>query len=118
VSVSADYLAYVLDQLAELGGVRSRRMFGGAGLYRDELFFGLIADDTLYLRADDSNRADYTARAARAFRPYPDRPEVSMRYYEVPADVLEDRDELVEWARRAVRCAMVAAPAAKTRTKR
>jgi TfoX/Sxy family transcriptional regulator of competence genes len=53
-----------------------------------------------------------------AFRPYPDRPEVSMRYYEVPADVLEDRDDLVQWARRAVRCAMVAAPAAKTRTRR
>ncbi|MFZ0009254.1 MAG: TfoX/Sxy family protein, partial [Steroidobacteraceae bacterium] len=66
MTVSSDFLAYVLDQLAELGGVRSRRMFGGAGLYCDELFFGLIADDTLYLRVDVSNRADYTARAARA----------------------------------------------------
>jgi len=102
VTVSADFLAYVLDQLRELDNVSSRRMFGGAGLYRDELFFGLISDDTLYLRVDDSNRADYSARGAAPFRPYADRPELSMSYYEAPADVLEDARELAEWARRSV----------------
>jgi DNA transformation protein and related proteins len=102
MTVSADYLAYVLDQLAELHGVRSRRMFGGAGLYCDESFFGLIADDTLYLRVDDSNRADYTARAMAAFRPYRDRPQLSMSYYEVPAEVLEDPGLLATWAARSV----------------
>ena len=102
MTVSADFLAYVLDQLRELDNVSSRRMFGGAGLYRDELFFGLISDDTLYLRVDDSNRADYSARGAAPFRPYADRPELSMSYYEAPADVLEDARELAEWARRSV----------------
>ena len=66
---SADFLTYVLDQLAGLADVTSRRMFGGAGLYCDEFFFGLIADDPLYLRVDDSNRADYTARGMGKFRP-------------------------------------------------
>ncbi len=47
MTVSADYLAYVIEQLAELGGVSSRRMFGGAGLYCEEFFFGLIADRRL-----------------------------------------------------------------------
>lgn len=59
---SSDFLAYVLDQVAGLGGVTSRRMFGGAGLYCEDFVFGLIADDVLYLRVDDSNREDYTAR--------------------------------------------------------
>jgi DNA transformation protein len=58
MTLSADFLAYVLEQLAGLGGVSSRRMFGGAGLYCDEFFFALIADDVLYLRVDDSNRDD------------------------------------------------------------
>lgn len=102
MTVSADFLAYVLDQLAQLGDVSSRRMFGGVGLYSDEFFFGLVADDTLYLRVDDSNRAEYTARAAAPFRPYADRPEVSMSYYEAPAEVLEDARLLAEWARRSV----------------
>jgi len=102
MTLSADFLAYVLDQLAALDNVSSRRMFGGAGLYCDELFFGLISDDTLYLRVDDSNRADYTARGAGPFRPYADRPELSMSYFEAPADVLEDARQLAEWARRSV----------------
>ena len=110
MTVSADYLAYVLDQLAALGEVSSRRMFGGAGLYCEEFFFGLIADDTLYLRVDDSNRADYAARAARPFRPYADRPELSMSYYEAPAEVLEDALRLTEWARRSVEVAQRAPP--------
>jgi DNA transformation protein len=114
VTVSADYLQYVLDQLTQLGGVSSRRMFGGAGLYCDEFFFGLIADDTLYLRVDDSNRKDYAARGAAAFRPYADRPEVSMSYFEAPAEVLDDARQLIEWARRSVAVAQLA-PARRRR---
>ena len=110
MTVSADFLAYVLDQLAALGEVSSRRMFGGAGLYCEEFFFGLIADDTLYLRVDDSNRGDYTARAAQPFRPYADRPELSMSYYEAPAEVLEDALTLTEWARLSVEVAQRAPP--------
>jgi DNA transformation protein and related proteins len=113
VTVSADYLQYVLDQLAQLGEVSARRMFGGVGLYHEEFFFGLIAEDTLYLRVDDSNREDYTARAAAAFRPYPDRPEVSMSYFEAPAEVLEDARQLSEWARRSVAVAERAPPPRK-----
>ena len=113
MTVSSDFLAYVLEQLAGLAGVSSRRMFGGVGLYCEELFFGLIDNDTLYLRVNDDNRADYTARGMSAFRPYADRPELSMSYYEAPADVLEDPAQLVSWARRSVAVAMAAAKPAR-----
>jgi DNA transformation protein len=112
VTVSSDFLAYVLEQLEQLqqlGEVSSRGMFGGAGLYCGELFFGLISDDVLYLRVDESNRADYAGRGAAQFRPYADRPQISMSYYEIPADVLEDAAECVRWARHSVEVAMRAA---------
>lgn len=115
MTVSADYLQYVLDQLAALDNVSSRRMFGGAGLYCDELFFGLISDDTLYLRVDDSNRGDFTTRGAGPFRPYADRPELSMSYFETPADVLDDARQLAEWARRSIAVAQRAPPGRKRR---
>lgn len=105
MTVSSDYLVYVLDQLAGLGGVSSRRMFGGAGLYCNEFFFGLIADDVRYLRVDDSNRNDYAAHGMKQFKPYADRAEFSMNYYEAPAGVLENAGELVGWARRSVEVA-------------
>ena len=114
MAVSREYLDYVHDQLSGLGGVSSRRMFGGAGLYCDEFFFALIDNDTLYLRVDDANRADFTTRGMGQFRPYADRPELSMSYYETPADVLEDPAQLVSWARRSVAAAMAAGkPATK-----
>jgi DNA transformation protein len=118
MTVSSDYLAYVLEQLAQLGHVSSRRMFGAAGLYCGEAFFALIAADVLYLRADDSNRAAYTARGAAQFRPYADRPHLSMNYYEAPAEVLEDAAQLVEWARRSVAVALQAPPPARRAARR
>ena len=113
MAVSSEYLDYVHDQLSGLGGVTSRRMFGGAGLYCDEFFFALIDNDTLYLRVNDANRADFTTRGMGQFRPYPDSPQPSMSYYETPADVLEDAAALVAWARRSVAAAMAAAKPAK-----
>jgi DNA transformation protein and related proteins len=119
MAVSSDYLDYVRDQLSGLGGVTSRRMFGGAGLYCDEFFFALIDNDTLYLRVNDSNRADFTTRGMGQFRPYPESPQLSTTYYETPADVLEDAAELVAWARRSVTAAMAAAkPAAAANSMR
>jgi DNA transformation protein and related proteins len=118
VSVSSDYLTYVREQLAGLEDVTSRRMFGGVGLYSGELFFGLIDDDVLYLRVDDSNRDEFVSRGSRAFQPFKDKPEYSMSYYEAPAEVLEDRDELVVWARKSAAVASRAPKSTRSRPRR
>jgi DNA transformation protein and related proteins len=112
MSVSQEYSQYVLEQLSGLGRVVPRRMFGGVGLYCDDLFFALISGDALYFKADDSNRADYVARGMRPFCPYRDQPERSMAYYELPADALEDAEECVAWARRSLAVALAAAATA------
>jgi len=117
MAVSHDYLQYVLEQLSGLGRIASRRMFGSVGLYCDDLFFGLISRDTLYFKVDDTNRADYMARRMGQFRPYADKPEFSMAYFEVPAEVLEDGEECVAWARRSVTVAL-AAPKPASASKR
>jgi DNA transformation protein and related proteins len=111
MAVGEGDLTFVLDQLAGLGGLRARRMFGGVGLYCRDLFFALIDDGILYLKVDDRTRARYTRRRLKPFAPdgMP-----SMSYYPVPAAILEDADALVVWAREAVDVAGRAA-AAKTR---
>lgn len=105
--VSKDFSDYVREQLQLLPAVTSVRMFGGLGLYSEGLFFALIAGDTLYFKVDASNRDDYLQRGAPPFKPFPDKP--SMSYYGVPADVLEDADELARWARKSVAVALTAA---------
>ncbi|MFL6549756.1 MAG: TfoX/Sxy family protein [Povalibacter sp.] len=99
MTVSSDYLAYVVDQFAPFAKLNTRRMFGGIGLYWDDLFVGLIDDDVLYLKVDDSNRHQYVARGCKPLQPTADM--VSVNYYQVPEDVLEDSDALKTWARQA-----------------
>jgi DNA transformation protein len=118
MTVGAAFLQYVLEQLERLRGVAHRRMFGGVGLYCDDVFFAVIEDDTLYFKVDDTTRPEYESRRMRPFRPYKDRPEVSMTYYTVPAEVLDDAEELVSWARRSVSAAATAKKTPRPKAKR
>lgn len=104
MAVSESYLFFVEEQLGRVAAVRSRRMFGGVGLYADDVFFAVIADDELYLKVDDETREAYIARGMEPFRPYKDAR--SMEYYQLPAEILEDVDELSVWARDAVEAAL------------
>ena len=104
MSVSGEYIEYVVDQLGCIGAVTAKRMFGGVGLYHDGLFFGLIASDMLYFKVDDDNRSAYESARSKPFQPYGDG-SYSMNYYEVPVDVLEDVDQLRTWANEAVAAA-------------
>jgi DNA transformation protein len=102
MSVSPSFRTFALEQLGRsVQGIRGRSMFGGVGIYTRELFFALIADDTLYFKVDESTRLDFEARGMGPFRPYGDDRE-SMYYYKVPDDLLDDPDELGLWAEKAV----------------
>jgi DNA transformation protein len=77
-------------------------MFGGYGLYCGNNFFGIIWKGRLYFRTDAQTRANYAERGMKTFRP---RPQQALKtYYEVPVDVLENCDLLVQWAKRAMSC--------------
>jgi DNA transformation protein len=104
--VQPQYLAYVLEQLAALSSVSSNRMFGGVGLYSDGLFFGLIDDDTLYFKTSPENIDQYRSRNMPKFMPFPDKTGAVMGYHQVPADVIEDPETLVAWARQSVAVAL------------
>jgi DNA transformation protein len=112
--VSDAFLGYVLEQLAGLGRVASRRMFGGVGLYHGGAFFSIIDDDALFFRVDDATRPAYQALDAGPFAPIPGQ-QPMRAYYEVPVDILDDRDRLTAWAARAAAVARAVA-ARKRRT--
>lgn len=123
---AADPLSeYLVDQLRDWAPVTVRRLFGGWGIYRGPIMFGLIARDAIYFRVDDHNRPDYEEAAAKPFlhtarrrtgaapsaaRPFtyamPNGKTVEMAYYEVPADILEDGEALGQWASKAEAAAL------------
>lgn len=98
-------VAYLLDLLAPLGAVRAKKMFGGYGFYRDDVMFGLIADEVFYLKADDGNRADFEAQGLPPFVYYKQGKPYTMSYYRPPAEALEDGEELCRWARKSYEAA-------------
>jgi DNA transformation protein len=101
--VTAEFRDFVLDQLARVPELRSRRMFGGIGLYSGQWFFAILAADELFFKVGEGNRAAYEAAGSEPFRPLADakRP-VSMSYWRVPIEVLEDSAELTGWAHAAI----------------
>jgi DNA transformation protein len=104
MAASEEYIDYILGQLSDMGTVTHRRMFGGAGLYLSGLFFGLIDDDILYFKVDDTNRAAYTDAGMEPFRPYGPG-SYSMSYFQVPEAVIEDPERLAAWGMNAVEAA-------------
>jgi DNA transformation protein len=106
---SREFRDFVLDQLAALGNVKARSMFGGVGIYSETLMFALIADDQLYFRIDEQTRARFAAAGQTPFT-YDGRGKtagrvIEMPYYSVSLEVLEDPTEAVDWARDAVAAA-------------
>lgn len=109
MSVSQQYLEYLLDQLGAVRRLSSRRMFGGVGFYADELFFAIASADALYFKVDEPGRADFEREGMGPFAPFGDAARAMHGYYEVPPRVLEDAEELALWVSRAVAVAAAAA---------
>jgi len=98
--MSADtFLDFVLEQLANLGDLRCKRMFGGFGLYCGEQFFGIVFDGRLYFKTNPDTLAEYLRYQAVIFKP--SEKQVLQNYREVPVDILEDSESLLLWARKA-----------------
>ena len=113
MAVSASLTELLKEQLAPLGQVGVRRMFGGAGIYCDGLMFGLIARETLYFKADDSNRPAFEAEGMDAFTYEGRNKPIRMSYWRLPERLLDEPEEMVEWARAALAAARRAEAARK-----
>ena len=105
----SEFVTYLLEQLAPLGEVRARAMFGGYGIYLGERMFALVGDEAFYIKVDDANRAEFETRGCLPFR-YEMRGErKQMDYWQPPAEALDDREMLCEWARKGCEAAERAA---------
>ena len=97
----SEFVAYLKEVFEGLGPVTARRMFGGYGIYHDGVMFGLVANDTLYLKADESTAASFEARGLERFSYDKGDKVVQMSYYLAPEEIWDDPDEAARWARQA-----------------
>ena len=106
------FKSFVLDQLSALPELRARAMFGGHGLYSGERFFGILIEGRLFFKVDETTRAAYEMRGMSPFTYEMKGRVMTMSYYEVSPDILEDRDEAITWANQAIHVAAKKATAA------
>jgi DNA transformation protein len=104
-TVMWDYAVELLESM----GALARSMFGGFGLFRDSVMFGLIVDDVLHFKTGDANRGDYEAAGMGPFVfGRKGHLTIAMSYHEVPSGVLEDREEILARAPKALAVARAA----------
>lgn len=104
-----EFITFLLELLEPMGSVEAKGMFGGFGIYRHGLMFGLVSQDTLYLKADGVNRAEFEEKGLPCFTYERKGKELSMSYYQAPPEALDHSEELCKWARKAYDAALRAA---------
>ena len=103
---SDSFAEFLSEQLAPLGRVTIRRMFGKTGVFCDGFMLGMVTENTLYFRVDDDNRADF--KEAAVFPPLNYRKKGSttdLSFWRVPERLFDEPDEFVTWARIALAAA-------------
>jgi DNA transformation protein len=119
--MSTDLVAHCLELLAPLGAVRAQRMFGGHGLYCDDLFFALIVRDGLYLKVDAQTQPAFAAAGCEPFVHDAKGRAMTLNYWSAPAEAMESPALMQPWAAQALAAAWrarVAKPSAAPRKAR
>lgn len=109
--VKSSLASYVAEQLAPLGRMSSRAIFGGVGVFIDDRLLAIVMGEKLYLHTDKSNLDDYVARGMQQFKPYPNAFDLTTDHHEVPQEVVNDAAQLKVWGERALTAAIESARA-------
>lgn len=99
------FTAHCLELLSTQGQARAKRMFGGVGLYVDDLFVALIADGRLYLKVDAQTRSTFEEAGGEAFVYGAKGKSVTMSYCSAPTAAMDGPAQMAPWARLAVQAA-------------
>ena len=100
---SAEFTDYIVDCLSSLGTIKPARLFGGIGLKEGSVQFAMLMSDSLFFVVDDSSRAKYEAAGMECFWYTTKKGKVNVRkYFEVPAEIIEEQEKMIEWARESI----------------
>src|SRR5438552_14356432 len=103
---SETYAEFLREQLAPLGRVTLRRMFGKSGVFCDGVMLGMVTENTLYFRVDDQNRVTFKEAESAPPLNYRKRGStIDLSFWRVPERLFDEPDELVTWAQAALAAA-------------
>jgi len=97
-----EFVDYVLEQMASVRGLHVRAMFGGYGVYQDDLIFAIIVNDALYLKSDAAVQRDFEEKCLQPFTYEVQGKPVTMQYFEAPPEVFEKPNSMRDWVEKAM----------------
>lgn len=103
---SPEYVDWIVDQLRDFADVKTKRLFGGRAVLKDNLNFGLIFQDQLYLKADDQNLPRFQDEDSEQFTYEKGTKTIYVSFWTVPESIIEDTETFAEWARDAFDAAL------------
>lgn len=109
-NVEKEFVSYVVELMQSAGPVYAKRMFGGHGIFLEQLMFALVADSILYLKVDAETENEFKEKELEAFTYDRKGKEFKMSYYQAPEEALEDAGEMNAWVNKAYGAALRAAP--------
>lgn len=104
--MATEFVSYLHEMFAPFGTIYTRRMFGGFGIYHHDLMFGLVIEDTLYLKADDISKTDFEQLCLPPFEYDRQGKTIKLSYFQAPDEIFEDFEQATIWARRAYNAAV------------
>jgi DNA transformation protein len=102
----SEFVNYLHEVFQDFGSIRTRKMFGGHGIYHDDIMIGLVTDDTLYFKVDESTKQEFIDKDLSAFEYSKDNKKIQMSYYLAPEEIYDEPDEAVYWAKLAYQAAL------------
>jgi DNA transformation protein len=103
---SASFVEFIVEQLAGMEQLQSKRFFGGIGLVSGDTQFAMLMGNTLYFAVNDSTRPQYEHMGSQCFAYDTKARRVQVKkYFEVPAETLEDPTALLALAQQALETA-------------
>jgi len=101
MAAKSEFVEYLLELFHPFGEVKVKSMFGGFGIFLSDFMFGLVSDDTLYLRGDEKSRSEFQSKGLSPFVYRMKGKECTMPYYQAPDEAMEDPEEMAQWAKKA-----------------
>lgn len=92
---AAEVAALLLSKISPMGGISSKKMFGGYGIFHEGKMFGMVdSKGNIFLKADEHTQPDFEAKGAQKHSRMP--------YFTLPEEVMEEAEALIGWVEKAI----------------
>ena len=94
----SEFLQYALDLFNPLGRLSTKTLFGGNAILKNNITFAMVFDGSIYLKTNKNTVKKYLDLNSKPLSYKKNNKTIKLRYYEIPVEILDEEDQLIQWA--------------------